>query len=55
MQASVGTQPSPCTVASSDNSLLCELSAAGQVEVLQPGPGAGCLDPALIAEEAAMT
>lgn len=51
----MGTQPSPCAVASSDNSLLCELAAAGQVEVLQPGPGAGCLGPALVAEEAAVT
>lgn len=37
------------------HSLLCELTAAGQVEVLQPWPEPGCLSPSLITEVAAVT
>lgn len=47
-------QPRPCT-GILGHSLLCEPTAAGQVEVLQPRPAAGCLGPALITEEAAVT
>ena len=50
-----GPSPVPALWQQGTHSLLCELTAAGQVEVLQPRPGAGCLGPALIAEEAAVT
>lgn len=48
-----GAPAQPCTVVSWDT-LLCELIAVVQVEVLQPWSGAGCLGPALITEEAAV-
>lgn len=54
----VRPKPSPCVVAQCKaikHSLLCELTATGQVEVLQPWPEPGCLGPSLITEVAAVT
>lgn len=51
----VQPSPAPPLHCGMTHSLLCELTAAGQVEVLQPWPRVGCLSPALITEETAVT
>lgn len=50
----MGPQPSHALWHHGTHSLLCELIAVVQVEVLQPWPEAGCLGSALITEEAAV-
>lgn len=54
-QLSMGPSQTPALWQHWTHSLLCKPTAAGQVEMLQPWPGAGCLGPALVIEEAAVT
>lgn len=59
MSTQPGTGPGPAQAHTprqcQTHSPCCELTATGQVEVLQPRPGAGCLGPAFVTEEAAVT